>query len=73
MEHELTTPQLMLLAGTRGALGLGIGLLLASRLRPETRRGAGLALVAVGALTTIPLMMTVFGPNQRRPLAVGAA
>ena len=39
---------------TRAALGLGLGLLLANRLRPDTRRRLGRALVGVGAATTIP-------------------
>jgi hypothetical protein len=48
-------PELLLLAGTRVALGVGVGLLLAGRLERGVRVGAGRALVTVGALTTIPL------------------
>lgn len=61
---ELTIPELALLAGTRGMLGAGIGLLLSSKLGNDQRRAAGWALVAVGALTTIPLVMTVFGNHK---------
>lgn len=50
---------LMLLVGTRAALGLGIGLLLSTRLDERVRKGAGLALLAVGVLTTVPLLLNV--------------
>ncbi len=58
-ERALSIPEIMLIAGTRIALGAGIGLLLADKLSEDHRRGAGFALLAVGVLTTIPLVMTV--------------
>jgi hypothetical protein len=57
--RNVTLPELFLIAGTRVALGLGIGFLLSERLNDDARRGAGIALVAVGALTTIPLIINV--------------
>ena len=60
-KQEMTLPELALIAGTRGVLGAGIGLLLSGRLNKDQRRAAGWALFAVGAVTTIPLLMTVFG------------
>jgi hypothetical protein len=57
---ELGLPELALLAGTRGMLGAGVGLLLAEKLSEDRRKGIGWALVAIGALTTIPLAMIVF-------------
>lgn len=60
-ERAVTLPELGLIAGTRVALGVGVGLLLAGRLSQDARRGAGVALVAVGALSTIPLALEVFG------------
>ena len=60
-ERRLTIPELMLIAGTRVALGAGIGLLMGERLRRDARKGAGLALLAVGALSTIPIVMGVLG------------
>lgn len=60
-EVRVTVPELELIAGTRAALGIGIGLLLSNRLSVQERRGAGWALFLVGALTTIPLMVEVFG------------
>jgi EamA domain-containing membrane protein RarD len=65
LKTELTLPELGLLAGTRGLLGAGLGLLLADRLNPEQRRSIAWTLIAVGALTTIPLAMIVFGSRRR--------
>jgi putative Mn2+ efflux pump MntP len=53
----LTLPEIGLIALTRGALGVGIGLLLSNVLEKNERRSAGLALVAVGALTTVPILL----------------
>ncbi len=63
-ERNLTIPEIMLIAGTRVALGAGIGLLLADKLNEGQRRGAGWALLAVGVITTIPLLMNVLGTNR---------
>jgi hypothetical protein len=63
-ERKFTLAEIMLLAGTRVALGVGIGLLLSTRLDEDQRKSAGWALVFVGAITTIPLAMDVIGkPN----------
>lgn len=61
---ELRLPELALVAGTRGMLGAGVGLLLAEQLSDPQRKGVGWTLVAIGALATIPLAMIVF--NRRR-------
>jgi hypothetical protein len=58
---NLTVPELVLLVGTRVAAGVGVGLLISEKLDHSARRAAGVALVAVGVLTTIPLMVEVFG------------
>ena len=65
-EREINIPTIGLIAGTRLALGVGLGFLLADRLSPEQRRGAGWALFALGALTTIPLVAEVFGAERIR-------
>jgi hypothetical protein len=62
---ELGLPELGLVAGTRGLLGAGIGLLLADKLTNEKRTAIGWTLVAVGALTTIPLAMIAFGHRRQ--------
>jgi hypothetical protein len=61
----LSMPELGLLVGTRFVLGMGLGLLLAGRLDRGARIGAGRALAAVGALTTIPLAFLVLGQRGR--------
>jgi hypothetical protein len=62
---ELRLPELGLIAGTRGMLGAGIALLLADKLDDQQRKGVGWTLVAIGALTTIPLAMIVFGRRRQ--------
>ena len=57
---SLTLPQLVFVAVTRGALGVGIGLLLANRLRRNRRRVVGSSLAIFGALSTIPAAWTIF-------------
>ncbi len=47
------------LAGTRAALGAGVGLLLADRLEPGTRRAVGGVLLAVGVASTVPLVVSI--------------
>ena len=46
----------MLIAGTRVALGIGLGLLISDWLNKDQRQAAGWALLAVGGLTTIPIV-----------------
>ena len=73
IEKRLTIPELILLAGTRVALGIGIGLLLGNHLNNEQRKAAGLSLALVGGLTTIPLALDVIGkasaPEEQTKLA----
>jgi hypothetical protein len=57
----LTIPEIIMIAGTRVALGAGIGLLLSGRLSSDQRKASGWSLFAVGALTSIPLAMEVIG------------
>jgi len=61
---ELTLPEIALIAGTRGMLGAGAGLLLADKLNKDQRKAIGWTLLIVGALSTIPLAMEVL--NKRR-------
>jgi hypothetical protein len=69
---DLTLPEFGFVVATRAALGVGIGLLAAGGLRPGKRRTVGWTLVTLGALTTIPALMAVFGgglKNWREPLS----
>ena len=63
---ELRLPELGLLAGTRGLLGAGIGLLLSARLSDARRKDIGWTLVAIGVLTTLPLALMVFDRRRVR-------
>jgi hypothetical protein len=65
MKTELRMPELALLAGTRGMLGAGIGLLVADKMSDRQRKVTGGVLLAIGALSTVPLAMMVF--RRRRP------
>ena len=62
-ERRLNLSDIILLAVTRGMLGAGIGLLAAGKLSDEQRRAIGRTLVLVGAMTTVPLAMRVFGQS----------
>ena len=55
-QRAVTIPEVMLIAGTRVALGIGIGLLISDQLSDDQRQAAGWALVGLGALTTIPIV-----------------
>jgi hypothetical protein len=63
-EREVRMATIGLVAATRVALGAGIGLLVAEHLSDDGRRAAGWALVAVGALTTIPLVAEILGSDS---------
>lgn len=63
-ERKLTVADLILIIGTRVALGIGIGLLLASRLNREQCKAAGLSLALVGGLSTIPLALNATGKTR---------
>ena len=72
-ERSLTIPEIMLLGGTRVALGAGVGLLLSGKLKGDQRRGAGWALLAVGVLTTFPIVASMLGKTRaENPTAVTA-
>ena len=65
----LSPPLLGFVVGTRAALGVGIGLLLAGRIPEERRRAIGLTLFAIGAATTIPAAIGVFGSRTTRAIS----
>ena len=65
----VTLPQLAMIAGTRVAGGAGLGLLLGDRLAPDQRRAIGWTLLAMGAISTIPLVADVMFRNGRSEAA----
>ena len=73
MQRTLTGPELALIAGTRVALGVGLGLLFSGRLTREQSKAAGVALIAVGALTSIPLAIQVIAAKSTDKRTLQAA
>ena len=66
---ELSLPELAFVAGTRGMTGAGIGLLLADCIKTvERRKAVGWTLLAIGALTTVPIALTVASRRRRQPV-----
>ncbi len=61
---DLTLPEIGLIAGTRGMLGAGVGLLLADKLNNNQRRAIGWTLLIIGAISTIPLAIDVLSKRQ---------
>ena len=61
---DLTLPEIALIAGTRGMLGAGIALLLGERLEGKRRRVVGWTLLAVGVVTTFPLLVDVLSKRK---------
>ena len=60
----LTLPEIALIAGTRAMAGAGLALLLGDKLREDQRKAVGWTLLAIGAVTTIPLLMNVLGKRD---------
>jgi hypothetical protein len=58
---NLPFPWFGFVVGTRAALGVGLGLLLSQGMSAEKRRRLGWTLVSIGAATTIPAALKVFG------------
>ncbi len=56
-----------LLTLTRTALGLGVGLLVADKIRRPARQATAIALMSVGTLAAIPLLVKVALERINRP------
>jgi cation transport regulator len=52
---NVSLPEIAFVAATRGMAGAGIGLLASGHLKEAQRKKFGLALLAIGLLTTIPI------------------
>ena len=63
-ETKVSLPELGLVAMTRIILGVGIGLLISRRMDDRESKSVGLALTVVGALSTIPIALEIFGGNR---------
>ena len=62
---NVTIPELVLIAATRGILGAGLALLISSHLKEPQRQTAGVILTAIGVLSTIPLAFEVLGKSSQ--------
>jgi hypothetical protein len=62
--RSMTIPELALIAGTRVALGIGIGLLIAGKMSNQTRKSLGAALLSAGALSTVPIAAGILAKPQ---------
>src|SRR6266487_1340996 len=56
-----------LLAVTRTAIGLGLGILMAEKIKPPLRQAAAIALVAIGALAAAPWLVKITVGQINRP------
>src|SRR5678815_3525056 len=56
-----------LLVVTRAAIGLGLGILMADKIKPSIRQAAALALVAIGALAAAPWLVKITLGQINRP------
>jgi len=56
-----------LLTLTRTAVGLGIGILMADKIKRPIRQAAAIALVSVGALAAVPFLVKVALARINRP------
>ena len=62
--YRVTAPEMAIVAATRGMAGLGAGLLISSLLTPNTRRTLGWTLLAIGAVSTVPILMALTGKRD---------
>ena len=66
---DLSLPELLFIAGTRAALGVGIGMLASLRIRRARRRTLGIGLVTFGGIATLPAVLLLARRRSRRRLA----
>ncbi len=67
----LSLRELMFLAGTRAALGAGVGLLVSELLNRDQRKAAGITLLAIGAITTVPIVANLRSKPDLEAAPVG--
>jgi hypothetical protein len=74
MSFNLRPSTFGFVVGTRVALAFGLGLLVASRIPESRRRQLGLALVGLGAATTVPAARMLFrSRTPAQPLEANGA
>jgi hypothetical protein len=60
-------PVAPLLALTRTAIGLGLGILVAGRIKPAVRQATAVTLLAIGALAATPWLVKITMGQINRP------
>jgi multisubunit Na+/H+ antiporter MnhB subunit len=70
-EAELTAPEVAFVLGTRAAVGIGLGMLLASQFPEAERRAVGWTLLLAGAFAGAVLGAELFGNPRRFKLEFG--
>jgi len=63
--EELPVAPLLIL--TRTAIGLGLGILIADKIRPPVRQAAAITLLAIGALAAAPWLVKITIGQINRP------
>jgi hypothetical protein len=71
-KREVSTFQLGLIAGTRVALGIGLGLLIAGTLEDENRKLLGRVLLGAGIASTFPIARSVLTASRRAEAELAA-
>ena len=64
---KTTAPVESLLTLTRAALGLGLGLLVAGKIKESVRNRTAIALLGVGAVSAIPYIYELISKQINRP------
>ena len=62
---SLKVPEVGFIAGTRLALGMGIGLLAAGKMDRHQRERTGWTLVAAGVISTVVIAKRIIGRTKR--------
>jgi hypothetical protein len=65
----ISPPTLVFVVATRAALAFGVGMLVAHRIPRSRRTAIARALIAVGALTTIPAALALKRQSRARLVA----
>ena len=60
-------PVAPLLALTRTAIGLGLGMLIADKIRPQVRQATAITLLAIGVLAAAPWLVKITVGQINRP------
>ncbi len=70
---NLPAPAFFFIVGTRALLGAGVGLLVSDKLSRRRRKTVGAALVGLGALTTIPAILSLMRSRTTADVVVLAS